>query len=253
MRALSIRQPFAEAIMRGHKTIEYRSQPTAIRERIYIYASLGRYPEDEEEDMLAEYGITDVASNDLPRGVLVGTVELFDCTGEWDESCEWHLRKPERLKKPLKPVHRANPVWFHPFGDDDAPVEQSESAKDEKPSRKPVAKATKRKSRRTLYCRGKDANATGEVVQDGFLVHNGSIAQLDIVPSAIDSVTSARRNLLKTGVLVKEYNHLRFAKAHLFSTPSGAAAVVMGRTANGFIEWKDSDGLKLKEILGRTK
>src|SRR5687768_10652767 len=42
VRALSIRQPFAEAILRGIKTIEYRSQPTRIiGERFFIYASKG--------------------------------------------------------------------------------------------------------------------------------------------------------------------------------------------------------------------
>ena len=35
-KALSIRQPHAEAIMRGVKPIEFRSRPTKIRGRIYI-------------------------------------------------------------------------------------------------------------------------------------------------------------------------------------------------------------------------
>ena len=40
MRALSIRQPYAELILRGIKTIEYRSRPTRIiGERFYIYAA----------------------------------------------------------------------------------------------------------------------------------------------------------------------------------------------------------------------
>ncbi len=43
MRALSVRQPHAEAIMRGVKPLEFRSGPTNLRERIHIYASLGRY------------------------------------------------------------------------------------------------------------------------------------------------------------------------------------------------------------------
>jgi hypothetical protein len=39
MRALSIRQPFAELILRGIKTVEYRSRPTRIiGERFHIYA-----------------------------------------------------------------------------------------------------------------------------------------------------------------------------------------------------------------------
>jgi hypothetical protein len=44
MRALSIRQPFAELILRGVKTVEYRSRPTRIvGERFHIYASKGRW------------------------------------------------------------------------------------------------------------------------------------------------------------------------------------------------------------------
>ena len=40
MRALSIRQPYAELILRGLKPIEFRSRPTRIiGERFYIYAS----------------------------------------------------------------------------------------------------------------------------------------------------------------------------------------------------------------------
>src|SRR3954463_5637289 len=42
MRALSIRQPWAELILRGIKTIEYRSRTTTIiSERFWIYASKG--------------------------------------------------------------------------------------------------------------------------------------------------------------------------------------------------------------------
>jgi hypothetical protein len=42
MRALSIRQPYAELILRGIKTIEYRTRPTRIvGERVWIYASRG--------------------------------------------------------------------------------------------------------------------------------------------------------------------------------------------------------------------
>ena len=40
MRALSIRQPYAEFILRGIKPIEFRSRSTRIiDERFYIYAS----------------------------------------------------------------------------------------------------------------------------------------------------------------------------------------------------------------------
>ncbi|MBK8128074.1 MAG: ASCH domain-containing protein [bacterium] len=39
MSALSVRQPYAEQIMRGEKQFEYRNQITHKRGRVYIYAS----------------------------------------------------------------------------------------------------------------------------------------------------------------------------------------------------------------------
>jgi hypothetical protein len=110
MKALSIRQPHAETIMRGIKDVEYRSRATRIRGRIFIYASLGRYSNADEADMLADYGMEDVNADDLPRGVVVGTVELFDCDGD-----EWLLRNPERADQLLVSKNHPQPVWFHPF------------------------------------------------------------------------------------------------------------------------------------------
>jgi len=109
-RALSIRQPHAEAIMRGVKKTEYRSNTTKIRERIFIYASLGRYSAVEEAEMMAAYGINDVACDDLPRGVVIGTVDLHDCDGG-----DWHVKEPERAKILKKPTNHPQPVWFRPF------------------------------------------------------------------------------------------------------------------------------------------
>lgn len=39
-RAISIKQPFVEEILQGLKVYEYRSRPTKIRGRVYLYASL---------------------------------------------------------------------------------------------------------------------------------------------------------------------------------------------------------------------
>ena len=111
MRALSIRQPHAEAIMRGVKRVEYRSCPTNIREIICIYAALGRYSREEESKMMRQYGIKSVSCDDLPRGVLIGTVELYDCTGQ-DRDFSWHVRKPERASRLRKPKNHPQPSWF---------------------------------------------------------------------------------------------------------------------------------------------
>jgi hypothetical protein len=105
--ALSITQPFAELIMLGKKRVEFRSQPTHVRGRVYIYASLGRFSQKDERELTQESGL-DVAL--LPRGVIVGSVELIGCNGG-----AWRLRHPERLARPLKPQRRPRPVWFRPF------------------------------------------------------------------------------------------------------------------------------------------
>ncbi len=112
LRTLSIRQPHAEAIMRGIKTIEYRSRSTNVRGTIYIYASLGRYSKKAESEMLEDYGIVDVNSDKLPRGVLIGTVDLFDC-----DDGEWYLRFPKRLETPVAPLVQPQPIWFYPFAE----------------------------------------------------------------------------------------------------------------------------------------
>jgi hypothetical protein len=106
-RALSIRQPFAELVLQGRKTIEYRTRPTKIRERVYIYASLTPGP----SEACAEVGM---APGDLPSGMLVGMVEITGCTGRPGDY-EWHLAKPERLPEPLAPHSKPQPVWFNPF------------------------------------------------------------------------------------------------------------------------------------------
>jgi len=114
MKALSIPQPHAEAIMRGVKPVEFRTRQTEIRGRIYIYASHSRYHVKEEAEMMANHGIGDVNVDDLPRGVLIGTVELWNCTGSGGKH-EWHFRNPERAAELLKPTKRPGGIWFKPF------------------------------------------------------------------------------------------------------------------------------------------
>ncbi len=108
MRALSVRQPFAEQIMTGEKQIEYRTQRTHIRGRVYIYAC--KTPGDAESYTEAGYDV-----DDLPSGVLVGSVDLVDCTGQ-DGDFEWHLANPKRLRMRLAVEGMPQPGFFWPFG-----------------------------------------------------------------------------------------------------------------------------------------
>src|SRR5690606_2391079 len=91
-------------------------------------------------------------------------------------------------------------------------------------------------------------NAVGIMTDNGFLVQAGAIARKEVVPSGADTVTPVRKRLLSEGILVEDGNSLRFAKDHLFDSPSGAAATVLGRTANGWIEWKQANGTPLSQV-----
>ena len=61
-----------------------------------------------------------------------------------------------------------------------------------------------------------------------------------------------RSQLVTEGVLAEQAGNtgalLVFTRDHLFSSPSTAAMVVMGRSANGWIEWKTALGKTLDEI-----
>jgi hypothetical protein len=110
-RALSIRQPYAELILRRKKKIEYRSIRTnIIGERIYVYASKQSGPQREWKKLNMQPG-------DLPTGVLIGTVVIKRCSEKVnkDGNYEWHLSAPERLTQNRKPKNQGQPVWFKPF------------------------------------------------------------------------------------------------------------------------------------------
>lgn len=63
------------------------------------------------------------------------------------------------------------------------------------------------------------------------------------VPSTPLPVIKKRRRLVDAGVVKDQM----FVKDYLFSSPSMAAAVIMGRSANGLIEWKKEDGSTMKD------
>jgi hypothetical protein len=61
-----------------------------------------------------------------------------------------------------------------------------------------------------------------------------------------------RGELLAQGILRMLEGSLIFTKDHLFKSPSAAATTVLGRSANGWIEWKNSKGKTLDELKRQT-
>lgn len=109
----------------------------------------------------------------------------------------------------------------------------------------------KRKAKSTkelFYCKSKKAVATGEFTDDGFLVLKGSQANFEEVPRVRKWVTSQRQSLIQSSILKEIDDIFVFNEDQIFSSPSAAACVILGRSANGWTEWKNKDGKTLDEV-----
>lgn len=91
------------------------------------------------------------------------------------------------------------------------------------------------------------ADATGELTSDGFVVYKGSKATNSITASMGFNLINFRKKLMDNGIFTDKIDFLEFSEDYLFSSPSTAAAIVMGRNANGLLEWKLENGKTLKE------
>src|SRR5438876_4653694 len=110
--------------------------------------------------------------------------------------------------------------------------------------------AAKQQSGGTLFCRMKGAEARGHRTPDGFVVLQGSTAVLQERKASEKwpHVIALRNKLIDDGTLVRKDGFYRFTRDYEFSSPSAAAAVIEGGSANGLIEWRTKDGRVLKEL-----
>lgn len=114
----------------------------------------------------------------------------------------------------------------------------------------PRAKGSERKTT-SLVCHGKGVEAAGFESSQGFVVQSGSGAVTEAVPSMkqhVRGMYDLRQDLIESGVLAATGENYQFTQDYVFSSPSTAAAVVLGRSANGRIEWKDQKGRTLKQL-----
>lgn len=96
---------------------------------------------------------------------------------------------------------------------------------------------------------GKGISAIGAQTNDGFLVLKGSLASTYETPSIPIGLKAIRQSLHeKKNLQQTEQNHFIFTKDYLFKSPSTAAAVIIGASANGRTLWKNNKGITLKTI-----
>ena len=92
--------------------------------------------------------------------------------------------------------------------------------------------------------------AKSQRTANGFVVFQGSTAVLEERPSAeiYPCVVAQRKQLIADGTLIDKDGFLVFTKDAELSSPSAAAAVIHGGSANGLIVWKTEGGKSLKQL-----
>ncbi|MBS3141287.1 ASCH domain-containing protein [Candidatus Woesearchaeota archaeon] len=110
MKSLSIKQPWAELIMQGKKSIELRKWKTSFKGEFYVHAS-----GNQDEEQMKRFNL-----KDLPRQAIIGKITLVEVKKYENEqeflkdknkhqaekmefgSYGFILENPVRLEKPIK-------------------------------------------------------------------------------------------------------------------------------------------------------
>jgi hypothetical protein len=116
MKALSIKQPWAQLIIIGAKKVENRSRRTSFRGRFAVHVSLKPAPSEDVDVEAIPRDLREAVKraweHNASAGRVIGTVELVDCIRDsnsiWaiDNYWHWVLRDP-------RPYSRSRPAKGH--------------------------------------------------------------------------------------------------------------------------------------------
>ncbi len=114
----------------------------------------------------------------------------------------------------------------------------------------PVFEKPSRQGRKDfmLYIKAKGIQAHGQEKPEGFVVFKGSEMISTETKSMHGFMKRLRRDLIEQGVVQQAGANWVFTQDYSFSSPSYSAGVILGMSANGRTEWKDSGGRTLKAI-----
>lgn len=99
-----------------------------------------------------------------------------------------------------------------------------------------------------LLLNERGAEGKGRETPDGFVVLQGSRARADVTSSFPAYLQELQGQLISRGVLERNDSHLVFTQDYRFTSPSTAAGIMVGASANGRVAWKDANGRTLKSL-----
>lgn len=100
----------------------------------------------------------------------------------------------------------------------------------------------------TYFIKTKTFEATMTETDQGYIVAKGSEAKKALSNSCTETYRNMRRKLVETKVMIENGDKLIFEEDAIFSSPSAASNMILGRNSNGFTEWVNEKGLTFKEI-----
>ena len=96
-----------------------------------------------------------------------------------------------------------------------------------------------------LYINSIGLHAEGIQTEEGFVVFKDSQSNDVFKEASNDTLRKKWKELREQGIIVNNV----FVRDTMFGSPSTAAAMVLGRNANGLTEWKNKEKVPLKKII----
>ena len=114
----------------------------------------------------------------------------------------------------------------------------------------PLLESLRKDTKQILICKNSEGVAEGEVLDEGFLIYKGGkCSNSKNTTEGFKWVLKLKEDLKSSKILKQENKFLVFQKDHIFSSISAAAGMVLGRSSNGWEDWKCKEtGKTAKEI-----
>lgn len=100
----------------------------------------------------------------------------------------------------------------------------------------------------TYFIKTKSFQAKMIETDQGYIVLKGSEAKKTLSNSSTETYRKLRKKLIETDILIAFEDKLIFNEDTIFTSPSAASNMVLGRNSNGFMEWVNSENLTFKEV-----
>ncbi|RCN59119.1 GIY-YIG nuclease family protein [Acidiferrobacter thiooxydans] len=113
-----------------------------------------------------------------------------------------------------------------------------------------VGKSATKDSAEEFFCRANGVEGRGLYTPEGFVLLKGSTGRRESMSSLQGTVYEhVRGRLIESGVLRVEGDRIVVTRDYVFSSPSRAAVVLLGYSANGWQVWKNAAGRTLNGVI----